>query len=770
MNGSLWWLPIICFHRRFDGGTGRIIPIQDLLKQHFGYDEFLPLQEEIISTVLEERDALVLMPTGGGKSLCYQLPAMHFEGLTLVVSPLIALMKDQVDALRSNGIPAAFINSTLPRFEINRVQQQAQQGTLKILYVAPERLTLPDFQWFLANLKVSLVAVDEAHCISVWGHDFRPEYRKLGELRHTLAGVPFLALTATATERVREDIMKQLHLEQPEQFIASFNRANLSYSVLSKQRDSFARLVELLQKNKGESVIIYCSTIKGTEELAARLRENGLDAQPYHAELGGVRQQRQEDFIHDRTAIIVATIAFGMGIDKSNIRLIVHYDLPKTLENYYQETGRAGRDGLPSDCVLFYTYADVPKLEYLIDKDTEDETERRNGREKLARVNEFCQLQACRRRFLLRYFGEAWPKGNCGGCDFCLTPREEFDATEIAQKILSAVVRTGERFGIAHVTDVLRGSRKKRVKELKHDALSVHGIVDDYSAGEIKEIAGQLVEEGLLYRDKGEYPTLSVTRAGKDFLKRRQALTLARPKREQGKVPAAGRSARDFEEVDGGIPQRRERRKDSASDRTSLDFDQGLFEELRGLRRRLAAERGVPSYVIFNDVALQQMAYYLPQSHESFSLISGVGKAKLEELGEEFIAAVGSYARQHGLVERSIPSARRGRRQRTERKVSTYETTRHLLEQGLSIKQVAQERDMTEGTVIKHLERLVESDLDIDIRSLLAPDRFEKIKRAFEEANSTLFSPVKELLGDEYSYDEIRMVWIALRQQGELPD
>ena len=651
--------------------------MQDLLKQYFGYDEFMPLQEEIISTVLEERDALALMPTGGGKSLCYQLPALHFEGLTLVVSPLVALMKDQVDALKAAGIPAAYIHRGMPYFEIDRVQQQAQQGALKILYVAPERLSRPGFRQFLAESKVCLVAVDEAHCISVWGHAFRPDYRRLGELRRALPGVPFLALTATATERVREDIVEQLHLKQPERFVASFNRSNLSYSVLSKQRDSFARLVELLQKHKGESVIIYSATIRGTEELAARLREGGFDAQPYHAELGGARQQRQEDFIHDRTAIIVATIAFGMGIDKSNVRLIVHYDLPKTLESYYQETGRAGRDGLPSGCVLFYTYADVPRLEYLIDKDTENETERRNAREKLARVNEFCQLQACRRRFLLRYFGEEWPRGNCGGCDFCLMPREEFDATEIAQKILSAVVRTGERFGIAHVTDVLRGSRKKRVKELKHDSLSVYGIVDDYSANEIKEIAGQLVEEGLLYRDKGEYPTLSVTRAGKGFLKRREALTLTRSKRDQEKAPAASRSAGDLEEVDGGIPQRRERRT-SASDRTLLDFDQGLFEELRDLRRRLAEERGVPPYVIFNDVTLQQMAYYFPQSHESFSRISGVGKAKLEQLGDTFIAAIGSYARQHGSAERSIPTARRGRRQRAGGKGSTYETTRQL--------------------------------------------------------------------------------------------
>ena len=614
--------------------------MRDLLKRHFGYDEFLPLQEEIISTVLEGKDALVLMPTGGGKSLCYQLPAMHFEGLTLVVSPLIALMKDQVDALRSNGIPAVFINSTLPYFEINRVQQQALEGAIKILYVAPERLSQSGFQRFLAKIKVSFVAVDEAHCISIWGHDFRPAYRKLGELRRSLPGVPFLALTATATERVREDIVEQLHLEQPERFVASFNRANLSYTVLPKRGDSFASLAELLQKHKGESVIIYCTTIKGTEELAARLREKGFDAQPYHSELGDVRQQRQEHFIHDRTLIIVATIAFGMGIDKSNIRLIVHYDLPKSLEGYYQETGRAGRDGLPGDCVLFYSYADVSTQEYFI-KQKEDEVERHNAREKLARVIEFCQLQACRRRFLLCYFGEEWPKGNCGGCDFCLTPREEFDATEIAQKILSAVVRTGERFGIAHICDVLQGSRKKRVKELGHAALSVYGIVDDFSADEMKEIAGQLVEEGLLYRDEGEYPTLSVTEAGWDFLKSHEALTLARPKREERKV--------------------------SAADRSALDFDRGLFEELRGLRRRLAAERRVPPYMIFSDAALQQMAYYFPQSRGSFSRISGVGREKLEQLGESFIGVIWIYARRHGLVERSIPVARRGREQRAVR-------------------------------------------------------------------------------------------------------
>ena len=399
--------------------------MRELLKRHFGYDAFLPLQEEIIATVLEGRDALVLMPTGGGKSMCYQLPALHFAGLTLVVSPLISLMKDQVDALKAKGIAAAYINSTLSNREISCVERQAQQGSLKLLYVAPERLSLTGFQHFLTRLKVSFVAVDEAHCISVWGHGFRPDYRRLGELRRGLPGVPFLALTATATERVREDIVEQLHLERPERFVASFNRANLRYTVLPKRFDSFARLLKLLWTRRGESAIIYRTTRKDTEEMAARLRTGGLNARPYHAGLDDdVRHKIQERFIRGRTSIIVATIAFGMGIDKPDIRLIVHYDLPKTLEGYYQETGRAGRDGLPSDCVLFYSDDDVPLLEYFADQ-IEDEVERDNAFDKLDRVIEFSQLRTCRREFLLRYFGEEWPGGNCGGCDVCLTYRGE---------------------------------------------------------------------------------------------------------------------------------------------------------------------------------------------------------------------------------------------------------------------------------------------------------------------------------------------------------
>ena len=711
----------------------------DLLKQYFGYDEFLPLQDEIITSVLNGEDALVLMPTGGGKSLCYQLPALRLEGLTLVVSPLIALMKDQVDALKSNGVPAAFINSTLPYAEQLRIQEQALQGVLKILYVAPERLSLPNFQTFLTRLKVSLVAVDEAHCISVWGHDFRPDYRRLGDLRNALPGVPFLALTATATERVRRDILDQLHLNKPRQFIASFNRANLNYSVLPKNRDSFKVLVELLQKHKGESSIIYCTSRKETESLAAQLRVEGFDAQPYHAGLDNeTRRQTQEDFIRDRVSIIVATIAFGMGIDKPNIRLLVHYDLPKSLEGYYQETGRAGRDGLPSDCVLLYNYGDAAKQEFFIEQ-VEDEAERRNARQKLGQVVDFCQLQSCRRRYILNYFGEAWNKENCEGCDFCLVPREEFDATIIAQKILSAVYRTNGRFGLNHVVSVLRGANTKTIRQWDHKKLSVYGIAKEHSVNELKEIAGLLIAEGLLAKNSQEYATFGVTESGMRFLTNRESLVLTRLKREEEKASSASRAA--------------------------LDYDQRLFDTLRELRIRLAAERGVPPYVVFGDVTLQQMAYYLPQSSESLSRIPGVSDSKLEQFGDRFLYVVREHALAHNLEERDIPARKRIRSDRVILPGSTYDQTRQLLQQGLSIGEVARERGLAESTIASHLNRLVRAGEKLDLGPLLpSQERFDKIRAALVETGGEYLSPAKEVLGDEYSYDEIRIVWLYLGQ------
>lgn len=717
----------------------------DLLKQYFGYDEFLPLQEEIITSVLNEEDALVLMPTGGGKSLCYQLPALRLDGLTLVVSPLIALMKDQVDALQANGIPAGAINSMMLFFEVRRVHEQARQGTLKILYVAPERLSLPEFQDFLASLRVSLVAVDEAHCISVWGHDFRPDYRRLGDLRRKMPGVPFLALTATATERVRRDIVDQLRLSRPRHFIASFNRPNLSYGVVPKRSDSFDLLVESLNGHKDASAIIYCTSRRDTEDLAARLRDTGLYAQPYHAGLENeVRRQTQESFVHDRVPIVVATVAFGMGIDKPNIRLLVHYDLPKSLEGYYQETGRAGRDGLPSDCILFYSFGDVSKLEFLIDK-SEDESERQNARHKLGQVVEFCQLQSCRRKYILGYFGEEWEGENCGGCDFCLVPKEEFDATIIAQKILSAVIRTEQRFGINHVSAVLRGANTKAIRQRGHDKLSVYGIAEEFSDGELKEIAGLLVAEGLLFKSSGEYPTLSVTKAGRMFLKEREELALARPKREE--------------------------KIESTASRAALEYDRALFSLLRGLRSRLAAEKDVPPYVIFGDVTLQQMAYYFPQSRDSLARISGVGARKLDQLGDTFLTAIVDYASSHGLKEQYIPAQKRNKSDRSKRLGTTYGQTRQFLQQGMSIEEIARKRGLSKSTIAGHLNRLVREGEKLDLRPLLPPkERFDRIRTALDKTGGEYLSPAKEVLGDEYSYDEIRIVWLHLGQEKGLEE
>ena len=777
--------------------------MRDLLKKHFGFDDFLPLQEEIISSVLEGRDTLVLMPTGGGKSLCYQLPALRFDGLTLVVSPLIALMKDQVDALKANGIAAGFVNSTLSRNEIVQVEDRVRRGSLKILYVAPERLALPGFRAFMEGLNISLVAVDEAHCISEWGHDFRPDYRRLGALRRELSEVPFIALTATATERVRLDIVEQLGLQRPRSFIASFNRANLTYAVRPK-RDAFSGILGLLEKHEGESAIIYCFSRKGTEELAEGLRDEGHEALPYHAGLDReVRRRTQDRFINDEVPIIVATIAFGMGIDKSNIRLVVHYDLPKSLESYYQETGRAGRDGLPSDCVLFFTFSDMVKQNYFI-KQIPDAAERRRCREKLAKVVEFCELRSCRRSCLLGYFGEAWEQDNCGACDVCLAPREEIDATEIAQKIMSAVARTGQRFGIGHVILVLRGSRSRRVLELGHDRLSVYGIVSEYSDADLKEIAKQLVARDLLFNKGRDFPTLGITRSGREFLRKRDSLTLSMPLglEESLAAPAPG----------------------------TPDYDRVLFDKLRGLRNRIAKRRNLPPYVIFSDVTLQQMSHCIPQSRENLSRMSGVGSVKLKELGGEFLAAIRSHAREHGLEDRTPPSSRGGggrgpagekharayerwsleddeelrRKHATGSSVSdlaahfgrrpsairsrlkklglvktgvkrlnlTSERTRRLLRQGLSIEEVAQQRGLTTSTIASHLELLVRTGDEVDLsRHLPAPERVERITAAFRQIGSldTALRPVKEIVGEDCSYVDIKVVRIYLQRRVPLP-
>ena len=634
------------------------------LRSYFGYDSFLPLQEGIIANVLNRRDTLALMPTGGGKSLCYQLPALALTGTTLVVSPLIALMKDQVDGLEANGIAARYINSSLPASETQQVQEHVRRGQVKILYVAPERLAMPGFNRFLHSLDLALIAIDEAHCISEWGHEFRPDYRNLRQLRQNFPAVPVVALTATATQRVRDDIVEQLGLDEGQVFLSSFNRSNLVYSVRPK-KDPWTQLLSLLKGREGESAIIYCFSRQETEDLAESLQAQGLIALPYHAGLDSTTRRRtQDDFIHDRVPIIVATIAFGMGIDKPDVRLVVHYSLPKSLEGYYQETGRAGRDGLPSDCVLFYSYADKAKQEYFI-RQMEDAQESRNAREKLAKMVDFAQSPVCRRRTILEYFGERWDADACGACDVCLESRDPVNATEITQKILSAVVRTGQRFGAHHVIQVLTGSRDKRILELGHDQLSVYGIVKDRSRDELREIIGRLQAEGLLARSQGEYPTLAVTDSGMEFLRNRRSISLALPK------PAG--------------PGKRGQ---------AMEYDGRLFEELRSLRRRVADDQGVPPYVVFGDVSLRHMSATFPLTMEQFSSIHGVGRAKLEQYGPAFLQAIKSYAESSGLAAEELMRKRSGQAQvqpgpPKRRRGATEEATKELLSRGMSVSQIA---------------------------------------------------------------------------------
>jgi len=717
--------------------------VLEQLKAYFGFDRFLPLQEEIITKVLAKRDTLVLMPTGGGKSLCYQLPALRFQGLTLVVSPLIALMKDQVDGLLANGVPAGLLNSTLTAQEANQVQDQARQGKIKILYVAPERLAISGFQRFLQSLDVSLIAIDEAHCISEWGHDFRPDYRNLKSLRKDFPGVPVIALTATATEPVREDIVNQLALDKPEIFISSFNRPNLTYTIQPKT-EPLGSLLHLLEKHQGGSAIIYRFSRKATEETALELSERGFSALPYHAGLErDLRRETQEKFIRDQVQIVVATIAFGMGIDKPDVRLVVHYDLPKTVEGYYQETGRAGRDGLPSDCVLFYSYGDRSKQEYFISQ-IEDDDEREKAHTKLEQVLALCDLQTCRRAYLMEYLGESWPETDCGGCDICLLPREEFDATEIAQKILSAAVRTGERFGVNYLVDVLRGSANKAVRTKGHHELPVFGISRDVDADELKEMVRSLVTNGLLAQNGGDYPTLGVSQKGRKFLNDREKLTLTRLKQTTPVQKTA-----------------------LAGDRETA-YDTKLFDELAALRLEIATDREVPAYQIFGNKSLQQMAFHMPQNEVEFSKISGVGDAKLRDFSERFLEVINEYMQANGQPVAVNPVPVSAPKKRVRGISMSIRETKDLVAQGLSFEEVAEQRGISETTIRSHLERFIQEGGQIDLGHLMpTEDRRVKIESAFKEMGEARLTPVREFLGDDYTWDELAVVRMDMRQQGE---
>jgi ATP-dependent DNA helicase RecQ len=595
--------------------------LRSLLKQYFGFTSFRPLQEEIIGDALANKDVFALLPTGGGKSLCFQLPALARDGITVVVSPLIALMKDQVDALRASGIAATFLNSSLAAGESRERLRGLHQGEYRLLYVAPERLMLSGFIEDLKRWQPRLIAVDEAHCISEWGHDFRPEYRQLAELRSHFPGVPLMALTATATGRVREDIVTHLQLRDPSCYVASFNRPNLTYRVLAKNK-AYEQVRDFLRDRKRESGIVYCASRKAAESVAQRLEEDGIRAKPYHAGLTPQeRSVHQELFLRDDVRVICATIAFGMGINKPNVRFVIHYDLPKNVEGYYQETGRAGRDGLPGECVLLFSPGDAVKQTQFIEEKT-DPHEQKIAREQLQQMVHYAESSTCRRRELLGYFGEDFSAEACGACDNCLSPRATFDGTTAALKFLSCVYRIRERsgfgVGLNHIVEVLTGADTEKIRKWQHAQLTTYGIGKEHSRPEWAAIGRELVRMGFVRQTTDKFSVLELTAAGGTMLKARAKVTLTKP------VTA---------------PEPRGRRTGEIS------CDELLFEKLRQLRRSLADERDVPAYIIFSDVALRQMARDYPVNARDFARISGVGEKKLSEFGEVFLEEIADHLR-----------------------------------------------------------------------------------------------------------------------------
>jgi ATP-dependent DNA helicase RecQ len=713
---------------------------KEILKNQFGYDSFRLNQEQAIETVLAGKDCVVLMPTGGGKSLCYQIPALMLDGLTLVVSPLIALMKDQVDALGNNGIEAAFLNSTQTAQEQVKVFQAARNGKLKLLYVAPERLFQSGDQFvdFLEQINISLFAIDEAHCISSWGHDFRPEYLQLGKLKTYFPEIPIIALTATADKLVRKDIVERLSIRNAELFVSSFNRANIFYRVEPK-RNSYAQLLDYLEQRRDQSGIIYCLSRNSVESLAEDLREAGFQALPYHAGLDkGKRDRHQELFLKDEAKIIVATIAFGMGIDKSNVRFVVHLDLPKNVESYYQETGRAGRDGLQSEALLFFSWADVKKLKDFAAVEGNREQSEIMLR-KLSLMGKFGDLKACRRKFLLNYFSEELAE-NCGHCDNCRKEFETFDGTIIAQKALSAVYRTGQRFGMSYLIDFLRGSQAKTIRD-EHKQLKTYGVGADISKNNWFDYFNDLISQGLLVQTEGQYPVITLTEKSWEVLRGNEKVELIKVTVKEDKKPSLVAEA-------------------------AHEYFKDLFDELRRIRTEFARNENVPPYVVFSDATLVEMATYLPLTLAEMRKISGVGELKLEKYGADFLEVIKNYCSECDLASRiDLKTPKRERKVRTKRDENgedTYSISLKMFRGGIPVDKIAALRGMSKSTIEMHLLRFIPSG-EVQLEKLVPEQKIAQIKNALLKFNeSGALSPVKEFLGEDYSYGEIRAVLAAM--------
>ena len=721
-----------------------------ILKETFGYDIFRPLQNEVIENVLARKDTLAVMPTGGGKSLCYQIPSLLFDGLTVVVSPLISLMKDQVEQLRAFGVPSLFLNSTLSPQEYQENMDYVRNGEVRLLYVAPETLLTQRILTLLESVQVDCITIDEAHCISEWGHDFRPEYRQIVEVRKRFPKAVCLALTATATSRVRQDIRTTLKFSTTNEFIASFNRENLYIEIVRKS-DAYQQTIDMLERYKDQSGIIYCFSRRQVDELSAYLKMRGYSVRPYHAGLEDAeRRANQEAFIRDDAQIIVATIAFGMGINKPNVRFVIHFDLPKSIESYYQEIGRAGRDGLPAHCILLYSYSDVAKINYFIDQ--------KNGNEKRVAIGHLDAIvryaedeRICRRKPLLHYFGESYEADNCSNCDNCTSaPTPLTDITIYAQKFLSCVKRADEKFGAGHIVDILLGSKNEKVLRWEHDKLSTYGIGTELTKKQWMHIARQLLSMGYL-KQEGEYHTLSLTAKALESLKKRETIF--------------------------GVMQEAERVQKKGRKKAEVEYNHALFALLRQKRKEMADEAGVPPYVIFSDRTLTEMAAYFPQSNKSLLNIAGLGQVKLEKYGDAFLEVIKPYCEKHGVEEIPHPQpfsprekavqspSHSGKGVRGEGELPAR--TRIIAEEfntGATVQELMENHGVKANTILDHLNKYLlagnslRNDNDLQSLSSATPDQQQAAFAAFDEFSSTYLKPVFDKLNGELDYDELKIL------------
>ncbi|MES2592927.1 MAG: DNA helicase RecQ [Bacteroidota bacterium] len=702
-----------------------------LLKKHYGYDQFRPMQAEVIQCVMDKKDVVVLMPTGGGKSICFQIPALLLPGLCVVVSPLISLMKDQVDALNSNDIPAAYLNSSLGVNQEEDIISQCLHGQIKLLYISPERL-VQEMNRLLKSLPVKLFAIDEAHCISSWGHDFRPEYTQLKLLKEHFPDVPVIALTATADKTTRKDIVKQLNLPAPEIFVASFNRPNLSLSVKSgiKPKERIKDIVEFINDRENESGIIYCLSRQTTEKVAEALKANGIKAGCYHAGLPAEeRNKTQDDFINDKLQIVCATVAFGMGIDKSNVRWVIHFNLPKNIEGYYQEIGRAGRDGLNSDTVLYYNIADL----VMLTKFAQEGSQAKINLEKLKRMQQFAEADMCRRKILLSYFGET-PHENCGNCDVCENPRKHFDGTFIFQKALSALLRMNEKVGTTMLIDVLRGSTKGELIEHGYNKIKTYGAGAEISYANWEQYILQMLNQGFIEIAYDEGSNLKVTEGGKEIVFGKRTAELVQPR---------AKAVQDAEKGE---------RKTKQAKFTEQGEGNNLFEALRKLRKQLADSEKLPAYIIFNDATLKEMASEKPLTEEEMLTISGVGQHKFEKYGQYFLKVIHEMC--YGISAKAP-------------KVSTYEETLVLYQQQLSPEEIALKRNLSSTTIYSHIAQLyLKGDIS-SIDHFINQQEVDMVENALKSIGKMQkLKDIFDFLNEELSYFKIRLALACIEKRG----